>query len=292
MKTPIPSKKPKMQSVPKVVKTPLASGSRSDSESALTPIANALLPARSPAVQVIPEGFNIGGEQVPALEFRAGVYITDAATATGKSTVAAALFLANGSRAFYRYVFEARALPSKITRSRASMGSINEKFTEDTRLYIDPEVFLLDLEHDIVVSKMSEGLLVIDSASLAMRVHNVDLRKSSGTMAQGMSVADLEFITRLNFLALEHSVAIMAIFNSDIVPFVASLEAVAEGKISVLSPTSFMVQDRTSRKARTFVLPNSLSAAAREQLLGYKQSEDMLSANDPLSFASFGGTSV
>ena len=128
-------------------------------------------------------------------------------------------------------------------------------------------------------SKESEEpvLMVLDSISLVMRLHGTNPtlesrrspRSTQGTMEGGFQPADIEFVTELHHLCFSNNISCLGVVSNDLVPFGKKLEGVCEGRLDVVSESTFRVRGRHG--FRMFV-PHSINpgiTTAVTQAMGY-----------------------
>lgn len=140
---------------------------------------------------------------------------------------------------------EPRAPRGEDSRSRIFVDNVQ---TFPSKI---PEIF--NQITDPIVPK----ILVIDSIGLAMRSfpgRGTKERGKTGTMAQGMEVADQEFCREVQGIAMKTGVVFGIVGNTE-VPFVDALEGFIEGIMEITSPGVFNLRyrgaGRAGGKART-----------------------------------------
>jgi len=211
----------------------------------------------------------------------AGFHLVTGATGSGKTVTSVALTLEakrQGIPAIYVYQWEARAVVNKDLNPDEQVCSnlplrVRNAITAKKANSDLPEFFRAAMSHHAKTGQAA--LLVIDSVSLPMRLYDggqPEARSGQATMKEGMQPMDIQFVEKMEELAVANNLAILGLVNADLVPFAARLEGITEGLIDILPGGRLTQRNRTLRKWTDATLkPESRVAAAT--WLGYKQFE-------------------
>jgi hypothetical protein len=230
----------------------------------------ALLPRRTQTFELQYNGSTV-------VTLAQGVYILAAPTAAGKTTLAMALCAFSnfcGVRADYLGVFEPRAegvtgsgssglsssavamSPELQLQAAAGAHAIGQSLTFT---FGNPANFIADLKGVILPKSGSTRLLIIDSVTLPLKTFaSHEEYEQQSTFKGGMQPSDLGFIRALTDLADQNGLCIIAVINSTLVDYVASLFGASEGSIEIMTIAQFSVADRSAeskREKRTITIP-------------------------------------
>lgn len=165
--------------------------------------------------------------RTPFGELPYGLYLMAAPPGTGKSIAGMALSL---------YINEASARDSAVGRAR--YVSVSEPRSPETSISNNLNTFISYIQLPDTAFSTTVKICVVDSIGYAMRAYSGDdsvgiRRGATGSMEQGMDVADQHFCRVLQNWARNNGVMIGIVGEKE-VPFVDSLEGLVEGLIRIV----------------------------------------------------------